>query len=83
MVPINSPIAQVEGVFNAVAAEGDGVGLSLSFGRGAGAGPTASSVIADILDMASNRITPNFGVNDHDLVDGTQLKLIVWRGLII
>ena len=44
-----------KGVFNAVAAEGDGVGLSLSFGRGAGAVPTASSVIADILDLASNR----------------------------
>ena len=80
LVPINSPIAQVEGVFNAVAAEGDGVGLSLSFGRGAGAGPTASSVIADILDMASNRITPNFGVNDHDLVDGNPIKVDCLEG---
>ncbi len=80
LVPINSPIAQVEGVFNAVAAEGDGVGLSLSFGRGAGAGPTASSVIADILDLASNRTTPNFGVNDHDLVDGKPIQVDYLEG---
>ena len=79
-VPINSPIAQVEGVFNAVAAEGDGVGLSLSFGRGAGAGPTASSVIADILDLASNRRTPNFGVNEHDLEDGNPIKVDCLHG---
>ena len=80
LVPINSPIAQVEGVFNAVAAEGDGVGLSLSFGRGAGAGPTASSVIADILDLASNRTTPNFGVNDHDFVDGNPIQVDYLEG---
>ena len=80
LVPINSPIAQVEGVFNAVAAEGDGIGLSLSFGRGAGAGPTASAVIADILDIASDRRTPSFGVNDCDLVNRSAMKVDSLQG---
>ena len=80
LVPINSPIAQVEGVFNAVAAEGDGIGLSLSFGRGAGAGPTASAVIADILDIASDRRTPSFGVNDCDLVNRNSMKVDSLQG---
>ena len=80
LVPINSPIAQVEGVFNAVAAEGDGIGLSLSFGRGAGAGPTASAVIADILDIASDRRTPSFGVNDSDLVNRSSMKVDSLQG---
>ena len=80
LVPINSPIAQVEGVFNAVAAEGDGIGLSLSFGRGAGAGPTASAVIADILDIASDRRTPSFGVNDCDLVHRNSMKVDSLQG---
>ena len=80
LVPINSPIAQVEGVFNAVAAEGDGIGLSLSFGRGAGAGPTASAVIADILDIASDRRTPSFGVNDCHLVNRSAMKVDSLQG---
>ncbi|MDG1885763.1 MAG: homoserine dehydrogenase [Alphaproteobacteria bacterium] len=68
LVSINSQISQVEGVFNAVAVEGGDSGLSLSYGRGAGGGPTASSVISDLLDIASNRRVPNFGVKSDDLV---------------
>ena len=62
MVPINSSIGRVDGVFNAVVAEGDFVGRAVFEGRGAGAGPTASAVAADIVDIAAGRRTPTFGV---------------------
>jgi len=62
MVREDAPIAQVEGVFNAVVAEGDAVGTTLFLGRGAGAGPTASAVIGDIVDIAAGRRAPVFGV---------------------
>jgi len=62
MVPQAAPIAHVEGVLNAVVAEGDFAGRVLVQGRGAGAGPTASSVVADLLDIAAGRHTPTFAV---------------------
>ncbi len=62
MVPVASPIATVDGVFNAVVAEGDFVGRTVFEGRGAGAGPTASAVAADLIDIASGRRVPAFGV---------------------
>jgi len=62
MVPATSPMAAVEGVFNAVVTEGDFVGLSVLEGRGAGEGPTASAVVADIVDIACDRAGHAFGV---------------------
>jgi homoserine dehydrogenase len=61
LVPEGSPIAQVEGVHNAVEAEGDFVGRIMLQGRGAGAGPTASAVVADLVDIARGRRTPMWG----------------------
>ena len=61
MVPVGTPIAHVEGVFNAVVAEGDFVGRVMMEGRGAGAGPTASAVAADLIDVARGRTVPTFG----------------------
>jgi len=61
MVPQTVPIARVDGVFNAVVAEGDFVGRVMLEGRGAGAGPTASAVVADLIDIARNRVTPVWG----------------------
>jgi homoserine dehydrogenase len=61
MVPQSAPIARVDGVFNAVVAEGDFVGRVMLEGRGAGAGPTASAVVADLIDVARNRTTPVWG----------------------
>jgi homoserine dehydrogenase len=52
MVPKGTPIAHVEGVYNAVVAEGDYAGRVVHEGRGAGAGPTASAVVADLIDIA-------------------------------
>lgn len=52
MVAKDSSMATVHGVYNAVQVEGDSVGSVFFEGRGAGAGPTASSVVADIMDIA-------------------------------
>ena len=62
MVPQATPIAAVEGVFNAVVAEGDFSGRIVLQGRGAGAHPTASAVVADLIDIAAGRRTPTFAV---------------------
>jgi homoserine dehydrogenase len=61
MVPAGAPIALVDGVFNAVVAEGDFVGRVMLQGRGAGAGPTASAVVADLVDVARGRTIPVWG----------------------
>jgi homoserine dehydrogenase len=63
MVPVSHPIAVVDGVYNAVVAEGDFVGRVVLEGRGAGAGPTASAVVADLIDIARNRATPVWGAS--------------------
>jgi homoserine dehydrogenase len=62
MVPLSAPLAHVENVFNAVMVEGDFVGRLTLEGRGAGADPTASAVVADLLDIAVGRGAPGFGV---------------------
>ena len=62
MVKRGTPIAAVEGVFNAVVAEGDFIGRVVLEGRGAGAFPTASAVAADLVDIAAGRRVPTFAV---------------------
>lgn len=62
MVPLSFPLAHVDGVFNAIVTEGDFVGRSVLEGRGAGARPTASAVVADLVDLARGRSVPAFGV---------------------
>jgi homoserine dehydrogenase len=62
MVPMGAPIAHVEDVFNAVVADGDFVDTTLFQGRGAGAGPTASSVVADLTDIARGNKSATFAV---------------------
>lgn len=52
LVPQSLPLAQVNGVFNAVQVEGDLTGPVLFYGRGAGAEPTSSAVISDVVDVA-------------------------------
>ncbi len=62
MVPVEAPIAHVDGVLNAVVVEGSQVGRAVLEGPGAGAGPTASAVAADIVDIARGNSAPAFGV---------------------
>jgi homoserine dehydrogenase len=75
MVPVGHPIAQVEGVFNAVVAEGDFVGRVVLQGRGAGAGPTASAVAADLIDIAQGRHTPVWGAPGHALTGAANVPM--------
>ena len=69
MVPLAAPIAHIEGVFNAVVVEGDFVGTTMFQGRGAGQGPTASAVVADLVDVARGRDMPAFVVPADRLAD--------------
>ncbi len=62
LIKPDASLAAVEGVYNAVVAEGDFVGKSVYVGRGAGAGPTASAVVADLMDIAAGRRVPTFGI---------------------
>ncbi|GGD01831.1 homoserine dehydrogenase [Undibacterium terreum] len=51
LIPTRRLIANVEGAMNAVLVQGDAVGATLYYGKGAGAEPTASAVIADLVDI--------------------------------
>ncbi|HEU4923439.1 MAG TPA: homoserine dehydrogenase [Burkholderiales bacterium] len=51
LVPVRRLIANVEGVMNAILVKGDAVGPTLYYGAGAGAQPTASAVVADLVDV--------------------------------
>jgi homoserine dehydrogenase len=52
LVPNKRLIANVEGAMNAVMVQGDAVGTTMYYGKGAGAEPTASAVVADLVDIA-------------------------------
>ncbi|MEZ5709396.1 MAG: homoserine dehydrogenase [Blastomonas sp.] len=67
LVPIHHPLAHVEGSTNAVVAEGNFSGRLLFQGAGAGDGPTASAVVADIIDIARGEIGPAFSMPVREL----------------
>jgi homoserine dehydrogenase len=54
MIPLNYPLADVDGVFNAVRLVGDFVGPVMLYGRGAGMNATASAVVGDVMAIARN-----------------------------
>jgi len=54
MIPVNYPLADVDGAFNAIRLTGDFVGPVMLYGRGAGMEPTASAVVGDVLEIARN-----------------------------
>ncbi len=62
LVPIASPLGQLQGGTNMVVLEGDSVGQIVLRGPGAGMGPTASAVMADVCDIARGLRLPTFGV---------------------
>jgi homoserine dehydrogenase len=61
LVPATSPLAQLQGGTNMVVLEGDAVGQIVLRGAGAGEGPTASAVMADVMDLARGTRYPTFG----------------------
>lgn len=62
MVKLDTPLADVGGVFNAVVTESSNAGVSVFEGRGAGERPTASAVVSDLADLARGFAVPAFGV---------------------
>ncbi len=62
LVDKEHPLAAVDGPTNAVVAEGNFVGRLLFEGAGAGDGPTASAVVADLVDIARGNVTPPFSL---------------------
>ena len=75
LIPQKQLIANVDGVMNAVLVHGDMLGPSLYYGAGAGADPTASAVVADIIDVArtittdaQNRV-PHLAFQPDQIVD--------------
>lgn len=68
LVPASSSIGALDGVTNMVVCEGDFVGQTVFTGPGAGEGPTASAIVADLVDIARGVRTPAFGIPAKDLV---------------
>jgi homoserine dehydrogenase len=62
LVPADSPLGQLQGGTNMVVLEGDQVGQIVLRGSGAGQGPTASAVMADVIDIARGIRVPTFGL---------------------
>ncbi|PZU58858.1 MAG: homoserine dehydrogenase [Sphingobium sp.] len=62
LVPLNHPLAHVDGSLNAVVAEGNFVGRLFFQGAGAGDGPTASAVVADLIDVARDEYGDAFAM---------------------
>jgi homoserine dehydrogenase len=67
MVRLGTPLADVDGAFNAVVANAREAGPFFFEGRGAGEAPTASAVVADIVDIARGNASPVFGRPAHSL----------------
>jgi homoserine dehydrogenase len=70
LVPLDHPLARVEGAENAVFVEGDLVGQVLLVGQGAGGRPTASAVVGDLIDLARSirrgvQSRPSFSFDDR------------------
>lgn len=71
LVPSASPLGQLQGGTNMVVLEGDSVGQIVLRGAGAGMGPTASAVMADVIDIARGIRLPTFGIPAAQLAQPT------------
>lgn len=81
LIPERRLIANVDGVMNAVLIKGDAVGTTLYYGPGAGAEPTASAVVADLVDVTrtltsdpENRV-PHLAFQPQSIADVTMLGM--------
>lgn len=85
-------IAQVDDSFNAILTKASNAGWNFMVGRGAGGFPTASAIVADLIDISSDRYSCEFGVKTSDLktanidkisnrVGGYFLKLLINKDL--
>ncbi|MDQ3195557.1 MAG: homoserine dehydrogenase, partial [Pseudomonadota bacterium] len=81
LIPARRLIANVEGVMNAILVKGDAVGATLYYGAGAGAEPTASAVVADLVDVTRmhtadpNHRVPHLAFQPDQLSDAPILPI--------
>lgn len=80
MVPATRPLATVDDVFNAVQLEGNFSGPVFLRGRGAGEGPTASAVVADLIDIARGIRIPVWGQAAAGLAPARVLPMAAHEG---
>jgi len=81
LVPGDAPLAGVEDVFNAIAVTGNAIGDVMFYGRGAGKLPTASAVVADVIDIAKDLKKDRhngWGPGSPDLVVSPDLLVSRW-----
>jgi homoserine dehydrogenase len=67
LISATEKIAQVDEAYNAILAQASNAGFNLSIGSGAGSLPTASSIVADLVDVATNRNSFTFGIKASEL----------------
>ncbi|NVN90747.1 MAG: homoserine dehydrogenase [Desulfuromonadales bacterium] len=78
MIPLHNPMADVNGVFNAIRLTGDFVGAVMFYGRGAGQDPTASAIVGDLIGLARGMVAgAGRTVAPLGLLDGKVLNLPV------
>lgn len=80
LVPKTAPLAHVSDVLNGIFVRGNFVGPSFIEGRGAGEGPTASAIVADIIDIARGRTGSVFGMKVDDLGASPAASRDDWTG---
>ena len=81
LVPAGNPLAGVEDVFNAIAVNGNAIGDAMFYGRGAGKLPTASAVVADVIDIAKDLKKDRrngWGPGSEDLVVSSDILASQW-----
>ena len=74
LVSVNNPLSSVNDVFNAIMVTGDAVGDVLFYGRGAGKFPTASAVVADIIDAIKHEGRDMITLNWEDSCDRSFIR---------
>ncbi len=79
LIPKEHPLSGVNGVNNAILIEGDPIGQVMFYGPGAGAGPTASAVVADILNVAGIKLMQQRGEKSLDPL----LSAFSWRNCFL
>ena len=81
LVPRERLIASVEGAMNAVLVKGDAVGVTLYYGKGAGAEPTASAVIADLVDVTRMHTADPENRVPHLAFQPDAMAAVPWLGI--
>jgi homoserine dehydrogenase len=81
LVPKDRLLASVEGAMNAVLVKGDAVGVTLYYGKGAGAEPTASAVVADLVDVTRMHTADPENHVPHLAFQPDAMAAVPWLGI--